>query len=86
MFKLIVTLLATGKFPKGSTQHLLLECAINSARNDSDINIVKNWYAEETMTDLEGNKVDGIEISNKHKHLMLRRIYSSNIIPHEEKE
>jgi len=51
---MIVGLLASGKFPTGSTQHLLLECAINFAKSEDDIEFVRQWYTSGVFTNLSG--------------------------------
>lgn len=79
-------LLASGKFTAPSTQHLLIECAITSARVNESINIVKSWYDLGKVTDLSGNEIQGLTISTKHKQLIVRRIFSSEIIAQEEKD
>ena len=61
MFKLIVGLLASGKFhPDGSTSHLLLECVISFAKSDEDIELIKRWYQTGVVTTVEGELLEKI--------------------------
>lgn len=72
---------------KGSSpQHLLLECAINYAKTDDDIDVVRGWFEKDIFVDLEGKEHSNVDISNKHRHLMVRRVWSSFRIPKEDKE
>ena len=84
--KTLITLLASGNIPKGSTQHLLLESTINFAKTDLDIDVVNKWYQNDVVSDLAGNELRDVEISNKHRHSMVRRIYSSETIPEQVKK
>jgi hypothetical protein len=65
---------------------LLIECAINSARTDDSINHVRKWLESGEITDLNGIVLPGLSLSSKHKQSLVRRIYSSETIPLEEKE
>ena len=65
---------------------MIVECAINAAKIEKHIDIVKEWFTSGKISDLTGRVLENVDVSNKHKHLMIRRIYSSFTIPLEEKE
>jgi len=70
-------LLASGKFEEEVTRHLLLECAILSARNEDHIKLVYQWLVDGEVKSLSERVLEGVKISTKHKHLMVKRIYTS---------
>ena len=63
-----------------------MEAIFTSARNDEDIDILVNWYNTGFVHDINGNKLEDIEVSKKHKHSLMQRIWSSVKIPLEDKQ
>ncbi|CDW86678.1 aminopeptidase n [Stylonychia lemnae] len=87
VFVLIVKdLLGSGRFENKTTLHLLVECAINAARNDEDVLVIKKWFDRRRFTLLDGAVIEHIEVSTKHLHSITKRIFSSFSIPQEEKD
>ena len=85
IFTLILdNILSSGIVKDNSTKHLLFDAMITSARND-DIKLIKTWFEKGEVTNRKGNKID-MEISLKHKHSVVCRIWSALDIPLAEKE
>lgn len=86
MFELLLEqMLKPKKFDVESVNHLLLECTISSAKKERDILIVYQWFLNNQVTDLTSAPIDHAKISMRHKHMMMRRIFSSSSIVTEEK-
>jgi hypothetical protein len=79
-------MLAAKQFSENVTNHLLLECAINSAKNEDHIIMLYKWITTGIVTDLKGVAIEGLEISTRHRHLMTRRIYSGTSIDEDKKK
>ena len=79
-------LLGSGRFEIKTTQHLLVECAINSARNDQDVEVVRKWFDTRKFSGLDGKVIEGIEISTKHLQSIVKRVYSSFSIDEDKKK
>jgi hypothetical protein len=86
IFELFLNILKNGTIKDESTQHLVLDAVLTSARCEEHYKLIKVWLETGFIHDLEGNKIEGMEVSKKHKHSILQRLYSSDEIPIEEKE
>lgn len=42
--------------------------------------IVHQWFLQNKVLDLEGNEIEGMKLSTKHKHNIVRRIHTSREI------
>ena len=87
LFEMVLQeLLVSGKFAtNASTMHLLVETAINYARNEEHIQMIKSWLEQGYATDKSGHRINGTEISMKHKHLIVRRVFTSTTVDEQEK-
>jgi hypothetical protein len=79
-------MLAAKLFDTDVTNHLLLDCVILFAKKEEHIVLVRKWYLSGKVTNLAGEEIVGLQISTKHKHSMVRRIFSSRLISREEKQ
>ena len=79
-------MIAPHKFKEDSTNHMLLDSVISYAKSEEHILLLKEWFVSGIITDTERNKIEGVTVSTKHKHNMVRRIYSSFQISLDEKE
>jgi hypothetical protein len=68
-----------------STKHLLLESLLTSARKEEHLKLLVRWFDEGVIYNTKGTLLEGVEVSKKHKHSILQRICSSEIIPLSEK-
>lgn len=53
---------------------------MTSAKSDEHIDMLVNWYQTGFVHDITGNKLENIEVSKKHKHSIMQRIWSSQSI------
>src|SRR5688572_17583478 len=65
---------------------MLVEACILCARNERHIDIIKQWFDTGLVSDMDGNTLEGVEISTKHRHSLVRRIYTSRLISLEDKQ
>lgn len=59
---------------------------ISSARSDQDIKKIVEWFKSGVITNSKGDKLTEVEVSLKHKHSFMERIWSAESISLEEKE
>ena len=77
--------MAPQKFQELIIKHLLLECAISSAKTEEHLKLIHSWADTSLVTDLKGDPIEDFVLSIKHKHFIVRRIYTSVEIQLEEK-
>lgn len=73
-------MLASGGIKDQSTRHMLLSTFISSCYNMKYMGMLVNMFNGKDITDDKGNKVldaGAIEVSSKHKHEMMKAIWSS---------
>ena len=54
-----------------------MDTLISSAKEESDIEMLINWFKTGFVHDIQGNKLEAVEVSKKHKHELVKRIWSS---------
>ena len=87
IFELILdNILTSGNLKDNATRHVVLEAMLSSARNEDHIQLVKKWFKDGYVTNSAGKKLEDVEVSLKHKHTIMERIWSSEKIPLSEKE
>lgn len=87
LFEMILQkMLAPKKFTEDVTNHMLVESILLSARTEKHLELLRQWYESGKITDLDGKVIEGIELSTKHKHSMVRRLFTSRDIPLEDKQ
>mmetsp|Transcript_9866 Transcript_9866/g.16592 ORF Transcript_9866/g.16592 Transcript_9866/m.16592 type:complete len:782 (-) Transcript_9866:41-2386(-) len=87
IFEIILdNILTSGSIEDNSTKHLLLEAMLTSARNEDHYLLLVKWLKEGAIFNTKGKKLEEVEISLKHKHSILQRVYASEQIPLEEKQ
>jgi hypothetical protein len=79
-------MLSSGSIKDNATRHVILEAMLSSARNEDHIRLVAKWFNDGFITNSAGKKLEDVEISLKHKHTMMERIWSSETMPLAEKE
>ena len=86
IFELIVDkILPSGAITDNSTKHLLLDAALTSARKEDDLKLLSKWFKEGFVFTTDGKKLDQVEVSKKHKHSVVSRVWSSETISMAEK-
>lgn len=86
IFELIVDkILSSGAITDNSTKHLLLDAALTCARNEDHLKMLSGWFKEGFVFTTDGKKLDQVEVSKKHKHSVVSRVWSSETIPMAEK-
>jgi len=65
---------------------MTVEYLLGNARNDDHINMIVQWFKNGVISNTKGELLDKVEISKKHKHTMMERIWSSLKIELKEKE
>ena len=78
-------ILASGAIGDNATRHVLLDAALSSARNEDHYERLVQWFKAGHLTNTAGDKLEGVEVSLKHKHAMMERIWCSEKIPLETK-
>jgi hypothetical protein len=78
VFELLLDhILTNGHIKDKSTQHVVLDALFTSARNEDDINLISSWLDKGFISNSKGVKLDGVELSLKHKHSIVERVWSS---------
>ena len=77
MFQLFLEILAKGTIKDKSTQHLVMDAILTSTRSEEHVKLAMNWFDTGFMHDISGNKLENLEVSLKHKHTIVQRIWSS---------
>lgn len=78
-------ILAAGTVEDNATRHVLTDSMLSSARNEDHYQLLVQWFKTGHLTDTAGTQLEGVEVSLKHKHAMMERIWSSETIPLETK-
>jgi len=86
IFECFLNVLSSGKIVDKSTQHLILDAVLTSARNEDHIKDIVKWFETGFVHDTKGNKMAEHEVSLKHKHSIIKRVYSSIEMKTEDKE
>ena len=78
IFEIILdSLLTSGIIKDKPTQHLVFDAMLNSAGSDDHIELLIKWFQSGVVSNSEGTELSDIEISLKHKHTIMRRIWTS---------
>lgn len=87
IFELILdNILNSGSIKDNSTKHLVFDALLTSARNEDHIEMLVKWYKEGVVYNTKGTKLDSVEISLKHKHTIVQRIWASIKLPLTQKQ
>lgn len=87
IFELILdNILTSGSIQDNSTKHLVFDALLSSARNEDHIEMLVKWYKEGVVYNTKGTKLDSMEISLKHKHTIVQRIWASINMPLAQKQ
>ena len=78
--------LASGILKDDSTKHLVVEHLLSSVRNEDHYKLVIKWFEEGAVSTTMGEQIEGIKLSNKHKHEIMKIVWSSVEIPLIKKE
>ena len=82
IFELILdNILTSGSIKDNATRHVVLEAMLSSARNEDHISMLIKWFMDGAVYNTAGKKLQEVEISLKHKHTIMERIWSSAKIP-----
>ena len=74
-FHVVMKILKSGRFAQStSTMELLLTSAITFASTDDEMKLVHSWFKNDKVVDLEGNLVEGIQMTLQHKHSLVSKI------------
>mmetsp|Transcript_33619 Transcript_33619/g.51814 ORF Transcript_33619/g.51814 Transcript_33619/m.51814 type:complete len:334 (+) Transcript_33619:1840-2841(+) len=83
---LIDQILASGTIKTKSTQLLVFDSALTSARNEDHYKLLVDWFEKGEVTTTKGKKIEGFELMLKQKHTLVKRIWSSKDVPLAKKE
>jgi len=87
IFELLIDgILSSGTIKGESTQHLIFDSALISARNEAHLKLLVDWYESGKVANTKGKEIQGFTLSLKQKHSMIRRIWASATIPLEKKQ
>lgn len=86
MFVLFLGILAQGSIKDQSTQHLVLDATLSSARCEEHYEMLMNWLSTGFVHDANGQKIEDMAVSLKHRHTIVQRIWASETISLETKE
>ena len=64
-----------------STKHAVVEYALNSVRSEEHYELLVKWFEEGAIFTTSGKKLGHIELSLKHRHEVVKRIWSSINLP-----
>ena len=79
------SILSSGIIKDNATRHLVLEALLNSAVNEDHIGLLIKWFESGAVTNSEGTLLEDVQISLKHKHSIMQRIWSSEEVDLERK-
>ena len=74
MFDVVFEILAGGSIPDNATKHLLLDVMISSAKSKQSHDVLKCIFEGK---DYQNLKADYLKPSTKHKHEIVKAIYSA---------
>ena len=77
--------LSSGIIKDNATRHLVLESLLGSAINEDHIELLIKWFESGTVTNSEGALLEDVQISLKHKHSIMQRIWGSEEVDLERK-
>jgi len=55
-----------------------MDAMISNAVNENDFEKLIVWFKSGFVHDMQGNKLESVEVSLKHKHELMKRIWASN--------
>lgn len=71
IFELFLSILAKGTITDKSTQHLVLDAILTSARSEEHYAQLINWLNTGFVHDINGTMIENAEVSLKHKHSII---------------
>ena len=77
MFEMILGILASGNIKDKATEGLVVNTLFGSAVLEKHLVMLINWFKTNAIHDLQGNKMESIDITKKHKHEIIKRIWTS---------
>jgi len=87
IFELILdSILTGGSIKDNSTRHTVLEAMLPRARNENHITLLIKWFTENKVSNSAGKILEDVELSLKHKHSIMERIWASEKIDLAQKE
>jgi hypothetical protein len=87
IFELILDgILTNGGINDNATRHLVLTALLSSCRNEDHFEMLAKWFKDGFITNSSGKKLEDVEVSLKHKHTIVQRIWAAEKIPLEQKQ
>lgn len=78
IFELLLDgILTKGAIEDSATRHSVLTALIDSARSEDHYAVLLKWFEQGVVTNSKGDQLEGVEISAKHKHSIIVRVWSS---------
>jgi hypothetical protein len=87
IFELILDgILTNGGINDNATRHLVLTALLSSCRSEDHFKMLVQWFKDGFITNSSGKKLEDVEVSLKHKHTIVQRIWAAEKIPLEQKQ
>lgn len=87
IFELILDgILTNGGISDNATRHLVLASLLSSCRSEDHFAMLVQWFKDGFITNSSGKKLEDVEVSLKHKHAIVQRIWAAEKIPLEQKQ
>lgn len=87
MFKLCLEIMKKGSFSDNpAAMEMLVSSSIQFATKSEQHEMVLNWFGKGEVTDERGRKIEGTEVNVKVRHTLVRKIFTSRHIEHEQKK
>jgi hypothetical protein len=81
IFELILDgILTNGGIDDNATRHLVLTALLSSCRNEDHFAMLVQWFKDGFITNSSGKKLEDVEVSLKHKHAIVQRIWAAEKI------
>lgn len=87
VFELILdSILTSGIIKDNSTRHTVIDALLIKARTEKHIKMLKDWFEGGKVFNSKGENLTDVELSLRHKHTIMEKIWSSFEISLDEKE
>lgn len=85
MFDTAMKILQSGNFTEESTIQMIVTSVIGFAMDEAERKLLLTWFQQDAVITKDGNKVKGVSLTKKHKHAIVKKVFSAKTIPLEEK-
>ncbi len=85
MFDTSMKILQSGHFTEESTIQMILTSVIGFAMDEAERKLLLTWFQQDAVITKDGKKVKDVTLTKKHKHAIVKKVFSAKTIPLEEK-